>query len=134
MKHRIRKEQKVVQENPSFRWRDVPRAIWFFLDKDRGKFLACVLILFAIFFYDLVPAYIVGRVVDFFTVYNIGESLRPFYFLIVFLGVSHMIASTIRLRAKRELAVTGYHMRARARVWGFERLTEFSLQWHAKEN
>ncbi len=115
-------------------WRDVPKAIWYFLEKDRKRFTWFFSILSVVLIYNLVPAFIVGRIVDFFTNYSKGESLKPFYFYIVFLGVSYVIISTIRLYCKQNIVTMGQKSRTRVRIWGFERLTEFSLEWHNKEN
>ncbi len=117
-----------------FRWRDVPRAIWYFLEGDRTKFVAVSLMLVPVFLYDLVPAIFVGKIVDFFTAYQAGDSLRPFYILVVTLGVTYTLAAMARINCKKVISKIAHHMRMRSRVLGFERLTEFSLTWHAKEN
>src|SRR3989344_4146055 len=124
----------MVSETKNFSWLDVPKAIWYFLEGDHKRFVFYFFTLGIIFLYDLVPAYIVGRIVDFFTVYKNGEPLSNFYFYLIFLVVSWIIASLIRLKSKNALAIIGLKARTRARTWGFERLTEFSLEWHNKEN
>lgn len=128
------KLSKLENQNPAFRWRDVPRAIWYFLEEEKLKFSVSFIVLFLVFFYDLVPAYIAGKIVDFFTHFQKGDSLHIFYFYVIFLGVSYVLASLIRLKSKNVLSKISIRARARARIWGFERLTEFSLAWHAKEN
>ncbi len=125
---------KVENLNPAFRWRDVPRAIWYFLEGDRTRFIVAFIVLFIIFFYELVPAWIAGKVVDFFAHYQSGDSLKQFYYLIAFLGISLPLAGIIRIESRKILTLAGYRMRARARIKGFEKLTEQSMQWHAQEN
>ncbi|MEK7588564.1 MAG: ABC transporter ATP-binding protein [Patescibacteria group bacterium] len=125
---------KSEAKEKSMSWSDVPKAVWYFLDKDKGRFLFAFIILLIIFFYDLIPIYVVGKIVDFFTSYEQGESLRSFYLYTAFLGTSYIIASLIRLKSKNMLSIISHHSRARARILGFERLTEFSLEWHNKEN
>src|SRR3989344_239572 len=88
----------------------------------------------AIFLYDLVPPFVVGKIVDFFTYYESGQPLSSFYFYVLFISISWILASLIRLKSKNVLGILRQHARARARIWGFERLTEFSLEWHNKEN
>lgn len=124
------------QENKTknFSWFDVPKTIWYFLEEDKKRFVLFFFIVLAIFFYELVPVYIVGKIVDFFTHYSPGQSLSLFYFYVIFVGVTWMLASLIRLKGKNVLSIIGLHLRSRARVWGFARLTEFSLEWHNKEN
>src|SRR3989344_3642219 len=88
----------------------------------------------AIFLYDLVPPFVVGKIVDFFTYYESGQPLSSFYFYVLFISISWILASLIRLKSKNILGILRQHARARVRIWGFERLTEFSLEWHTKEN
>jgi len=121
-------------EPSSISWREIPKFIWYFLEEDRGKFIFSFFILLIIFFYDLVPVYIVGKIVDFFTEYTPGQSLNKFYFYVAFIAVTYIIASLIRLKSKNMMSIIGFKARTRARIWGFERLTEFSLEWHNKEN
>jgi len=118
----------------NFFWLDVPKSIWYFLEEDKKRFIFAVSILSAIFAYDLVPIFIVGKVVDFFALYKPGQSLSTFYFYIIFITVTWITASLIRLKSKNMLTIIRLHARTRARTWGFERLTQFSLEWHNKEN
>ncbi len=118
----------------NFSWLETIKAFWYFLDKDKLKFSLSFIVLLAIFFYDFVPVYIVGKILDFFNAYKDGQSLYLFYFYVIFLSVTYIIASLVRLKSKNILNKIGFHSRARARIWGFERLTEFSLEWHNKEN
>jgi ABC-type multidrug transport system fused ATPase/permease subunit len=117
-----------------FSWSDLLKALWYFLDEDKLKFLPSFFVLLGIYFYDLVPTYIVGKIIDFFISYQAGQSLSIFYFYVIFISITYILSSLIRLKSKKVLAIIGYNARARARAWGFERLTEFSLEWHNKEN
>ena len=121
-------------EPKKFSWLDVPKSIWYFLEEDKKKFAFSVSLLSIIFLYTFVPVYIVGEIVDFFSVYSPGDSLKLFYQYVAFLGVSYVVVSLIRLHTKQIIDIIGLKGRMRARVWGFERLTEFSLEWHNKEN
>ncbi len=122
------------RENKNLSWWGVVKAVWYFLEEDKRAAAISFFALMAIFFYDLVPIYFVGKIVDFFTTYNPGQSLTPFYFYCIFVGVTWIIASIIRLHSKSTINIIGQKARSRARIWGFERLTEFSLEWHSKEN
>ena len=68
----------------NFSWLEVPKAIWYFLEEDKKKFAFYLSTLLIAFFYDLVPVFIVGKMVDFFTGYEPGQSLYFFYFYIIF--------------------------------------------------
>lgn len=127
--------QDAQQSKPrKFTWFDVPRSIWFFLGPDKARWGFFNIILFIVFFYDLVPPLIVGRMIDFFTKYHAGDSLKTFIMYAIFLGVAHTIVSLIRLTSKGKLSRIGIHTRTRARVQGFESLINLPLHWHAHEN
>ncbi len=117
-----------------FSWLNVLKSIWYFQEEEKSKLVGFIVVLILINFYGLVPAYIVGKIVDFFTSYSPGGSLKVFYTLTIFLGVTYVVASMIRLSCKKNIVIMGQRSRTRARIWGFERLTEFSLEWHNKEN
>ncbi len=125
-------EQK--KEHMTFSWIRLFRAIKYFLAEEKKRFLFFFVVLLLIFFYDFVPVYVVGKMVDFFSNYHRGDSLLTFYLYATFVGASWIIASMVRLYAKKALNIMGQRARTRARTWGFERLTEFSLGWHTKEN
>lgn len=117
-----------------FGWLDIPKSIWYFLDKDKPRWVFFNILLFVILFYDLVPAFIVGKIIDFFTKYHAGDSLRTFYLYAIFLGAAHTVVSLIRLGSKNKLSKIGISARTRARISGFESLINLPLQWHAQEN
>ncbi len=122
------------KESKKFTWLDVFKSVWYFLEEDKKKFAFSVSLLSVALVYTFVPAYIIGKIVDFFSTYVSGDSLKLFYQLIVFLGVSYVIVSIIRLHSKQVIDIIGLKARMRVRVLGFERLTEFSLEWHNREN
>ncbi len=126
--------EDIKKTTPNFSWMDVPRSIWYFLDEYKSKWIFFNLLLFSVFFYKLVPPYIVGKIVDFFTKYQQGQPLNTFYYYVIFLGISHAIISLIRLGSKNSLTKIGIHARAKARVLGFEKLVNLPLHWHAHEN
>jgi ABC-type multidrug transport system fused ATPase/permease subunit len=115
-------------------WLQVPKAIWRFLGEKKAAYVTFNILLFAVFFYELVPPYIIGKIVDFFVRYRSGDSLRTPYMYIVILAVTSIFIAFVRLRSKNELGKIGIAARTTARVEGFERLLDFSLQWHTQEN
>jgi len=121
-------------EVKNFSWLDVPKAVWYFLEEDKRKFSFSLFVLVFGFLYELVPVYIVGKIVDFFTTYKPGQSLKLFYFYTLFIGVSWTLVYLVRVVVRTNISVIGERARTNARVWGFQRLTEFSLGWHQKEN
>src|SRR3989338_8706674 len=118
----------------NFSWLDVTKAVWYFVDEDRKKFTIAFSILSVIFLYDFIPPYILGKIVDFFTNYKLGQPLSTFYFYVIFVSLTWIVAALTRNISRYFLSIYRHNARARARTWGFERLTEFSLEWHNKEN
>jgi ABC-type multidrug transport system fused ATPase/permease subunit len=127
-------KSEATTEVKNFSWLDVPKSIWYFLAEDKKRFSVAFVVLSMIFLYDLIPPLVVGKIVDFFTDYNPGQSLSTFYHYVVFITITWILASLIRLKSKNIFGHIRSNARARARVWGFERLTDFSLEWHNKEN
>ena len=106
---------KTETKTKNFSWMDVLRMIWYFLDKDKKRFSFFFFVLTVIFLYDLVPAYIIGKIVDFFTIYKDGQSLSTFYYYVIFLTVSWIIASLIRLKSKNVINIISQHSRINSR-------------------
>jgi ABC-type multidrug transport system fused ATPase/permease subunit len=119
---------------PAFRLTDVPRAIAFFLEADRRRYLFFICVLGVVQFYPMLPPYLIGRVADFLLGWQRGDSLTPLYALVVTLGVAHACVALVRLSTKRVIGRMAIDARMRAKVWGFERLLDFSLTWHQKES
>jgi ABC-type multidrug transport system fused ATPase/permease subunit len=94
----------------------------------------CTITLFIVFFYQLFPPFILGKIIDFFTQYTPGDSLTSFYIYVGILGIAHFMVAMFRLTAKNRLANLEAEARYHAKVWGFERLLDFSLGWHDSEN
>ena len=126
--------QSEINKTASFSWLDVPKSIWYFMEEDKAKFVLSFSILVFGFLYELVPVFVVGKVVDFFATYKAGDSLHLFYSYIIFISLSWIVVYLARTRLRTNMHIIGEHARTKARIWGFERLTEFSMEWHQKEN
>jgi hypothetical protein len=50
-----------------FSWLDVPKSIWHFLGENKFRWVWFNLVLFTVLFYDLLPPFIMGKIVDFFS-------------------------------------------------------------------
>ena len=123
-----------IENEIKFSWFDIPKTIWFFAGGYKKKFIFFSVLLFVVFFYELLPAYILSRVIDFFTVYKKGDSLTPFYINVAILGSMHILAGQIRLSSKYALSKIGAMAKTNARIMGFDKLTSFPLSWHTSEN
>ena len=122
------------QDVSNFSWKDMFRGLWYLLGDQKKKYLILSIIVFLVQFYELIPPYIVGRIVDFFSTYRSGQSLREFYQYVGFLGIVTGIISLIRLSSKQALSNIQAKTVYTTRVRGFEKLLDFSIKWHDKEN
>lgn len=117
-----------------FSWRDLFRAYWFLLDSTRWRWLSLVLLLFIVQFYILVPPLILGKIVDFFAIYHIGDAIGRFYLYIGILGISFAIVAFVRLSIKRAIGNLQSEVIYQTKVRGFAHLLDFSLSWHLAES
>lgn len=122
------------KDEPQFGWGSMLKSLWLLLGEQRGKYVVHSAALFAIFFYELVPPFIIGRIVDFFANYEAGTPLTFFYQLVALLVIGHGIVSLVRLSLKYSLGKIESQVTYNTRVRGFDRLLSRSLKWHDSEN
>jgi len=116
-----------------FSWRDLVKAVVYLFGTKRTNYLFWLSVLFLIQFYGIIPPLVVGKIVDFFTSFNKGDSLNLFYYYALFLGVSFSLISFIRLTIKRYLGNLRTDIVYDIRVNGFEKLLNLSLIETRKE-
>ncbi len=116
-----------------FSWRDFSKAVLYLLGKRKKAYLSLSFILFVILGFGALPPYIIGKVIDFFSTYSKGESLNPFYILVISGSVLTAIAAYLRLRLKRSMGDIQSEVSYDIRVKGFDRLLALSLAWHDNE-
>ncbi|PLK47642.1 ABC transporter ATP-binding protein [Uliginosibacterium sp. TH139] len=122
-----------------FRFRDLPRALWFFLAEERWFYLLFLLVLLAVMFYTLVPPLLIGMIANFLIAYgaaapDVRPAVSQLWWLVGVLAGSHAVVALVRLSSKRMLGRISLNARYRAKVWGFERLLDYSLAWHQQES
>ncbi|HUD44231.1 MAG TPA: ABC transporter ATP-binding protein [Patescibacteria group bacterium] len=110
------------------------KAILYLLDKRKKAYIFYTTILFSVLFYSLVPSFVIGKIVDFLTTYKLGMSLLPLYGYVLFLTCATAIIALIRLSVKNRLNNIQSEANYFTRVRGFERLLDFSIKWHDKED
>lgn len=121
------------QPDPSFGWLQTITSVKYLLGKRLLPYSLWSGIIFTLSFYSLVPPYVLGKVVDFFTDFTEGDSLVPFYGYALFLGISFVFVSFLRLTIKKKSATIISETVRDIRVKGFARLLEYSLKWHDQE-
>lgn len=125
--------KKPKQKTPHFGWVDLLRSYWFLLGTHRWRYLVLTGLILLVQFYVVVPAFVVGKIVDFFTAYHPGDPLQKFYFYTLFLGASFVIVSFTRLSLKRSAGNLQSGVAYEIKVKGFEKLLDFSIAWHLNE-
>jgi ABC-type multidrug transport system fused ATPase/permease subunit len=124
-------DEKVYLE---FGWRKMLSALVGLLGEQKKHYLLLSLVLTGVLFYELVPPFLVGKMVDFFGHYHRGDSLTLFYIYIGVLAVSGCGVAFLRLATKYRLYQITAEVTYRIRVKGFDALLEKSLRWHDGEN
>ena len=95
----MNKENKIKSPLPTpdnFSWWDAAKSVWYFLEKDKVKFSFYLVVLLVAYFCDLVPSYIMGKIIDFFSIYHKGQSLSLFYYYVLFISITYIIAALVR--------------------------------------
>lgn len=131
--------QQEEVETVKFRFLDLPRAIWYFLADERWSYLFFLFVLLAVLFYTMVPPYLIGLIANFLIDYvGADAAVKPemtrLYVLVGILAGTNCAVAMIRLSSKRMLGGISLNARYRAKVWGFERLLDYSLAWHQQES
>jgi ABC-type multidrug transport system fused ATPase/permease subunit len=127
------------RRHEQFAFRDLPRALWFFLGDERWTFLFFSGVLLVVLGYVLVPPFVVGFTANYLIEWiqadaNARPSRLPLVWMAVGLAISYAVVAVVRLSSKRVLGRISLNARYRAKVWGFERLLDSSLTWHQHES
>ena len=109
------------------------KALLFLTHDKKRSYIFWTLTLLLAQLYAVVPIFIIGKVVDFFTDYTTGESLTTFYTYLIILTVGAAVISLIRVSAKQKLGNIRSDSAYYARVIGFKKLMNSSLAWHDEE-
>lgn len=113
---------------------EAQKTIWLFLGDQKKKYIFYSILVFIIFFYELVPPLVFGKIIDFFTTYQKGQSLIPFYYLSIFLAVSSAIVALIRLTSKNKLNNISIISRANAKITLTNNLLNLSAEYHSTKD
>jgi len=124
----------MVTRSESFRFADIPRAIWLFLAEDRAVYLAFLGVFVLCMAFELVPPLLFGMVSDILFRWESGRGWGDLAGVVAALSASTAAVAFLRLYSKRMIGRTSVNARYRAKVWGFGRLVDFSLAWHQTES
>jgi ABC-type multidrug transport system fused ATPase/permease subunit len=127
----MKQDNKISEK---FGWWDLGRAFLYLVGENKKKYITWTVILIIILVYDLVPPFMIGLIVDFFTKYKQGESLSLFYIYAITLGLSFSLIAYLRLEAKQILGNLRTATECDIKVKGFEKLTSQLYMQHRSEN
>ncbi|KXK10163.1 MAG: putative ABC transporter ATP-binding protein [Microgenomates bacterium OLB23] len=116
-----------------FSWNDFFKAVLFLLGKRKKTYLLLTFVLILVLTFGALPPYIIGKTIDFLSSYTQGDSLEPFFVLVIFGTITSAVASYFRLQIKQSLGDILSDMSYDIRVQGFEKLMSLSLAWHDKQ-
>lgn len=122
-----------TKNEANFSWADFGAASLYLLGKRKRKYLLLSFILILVLTSGALPPYIMGKTIDFFSTYQQGQSLQPFYFLIIMGSVLTAIAAYVRLQVKQTMGDVFSEVAYDIRVKGFDKLMNLSLAWHNSE-
>lgn len=109
--------------NEKFSWLDLGRAILYLVGKNKKKYIFWNIVRLVTYFYVIIPPFILGKTVDFFTNYHYGDSLRIFYLYIVILIISGLVLLVTRSFSKQQLIYIRNATYRRIRTEGFQNLS-----------
>ncbi len=101
---------------------------------ERFKFIFWTSVIFVGGFSSLIIAFLIGLIVDFFVNYTAGDPLTIFYKYCILSLAIYIVAAIARLKGKEILWGIAIHGDYNLRVKSFEKLMQFSIHWHSKEN
>ena len=121
-------------ETDNFGYWDLTKTVWGFLENQKWSFLILLII------YGLTQAaffgtnYLLGLFASFFVKYKAGDSLDKVYWLIASYAAIFALTNFSRLRVQDAMAKICVETVSKVKKVGIQKLIEFPLDWHQKEN
>lgn len=122
----------VKENNYPIKW--LVRDTWNFLEGRRLKYVFFVSIKVLSDFAPFAIVYFLGMIIDFFTMYEVGQDLTKFYVLVGLIGVLGVLQVLARIWAKMKCSIIAVKIRQKARELSMSRLMDLELKWHEKED
>ncbi len=123
-----------VKKKQDYTNKEFVKDIWQFSEGQRIRLVVGVTLRVIAGLAPFAVVFFVGKILDFFTLYNQGDSLTPFYTYIFLIGLLGSAQVWIRMIAKTHIDIVGGKARKQARTLAMSRLMDLELEWHEKEN
>jgi len=114
----------------TYSWKEIIKMTWYFIGRDKKKYIFWFIILGLVYIYPLVPPLLMGLGLDFLSTYEVGDSVDLFYIIAISYGTSYAFISILRLTAKQHMSYISYRTQYNIRTESFNRLMDFSIKWH----
>ena len=114
-------------------WKLYLKDYWALLEGSRAKFVFYTLLRS---FSNLAPfaaTYFLGQIIDFFIVYQKGDSLQTFYYLVLGIALAGVFQVWLRVFAKVHMQTIAANIRKDVRVKAMSKLMHLELKWHEQE-
>lgn len=107
---------------------------WLFLEGYRAKFLLFLVLAFISGCASYVSTYLLGRVVDFFIGYSLGESLKTFYMYVLVITLVGVVQPIMYSNSKLALIKIGAELKRKVKIIAMTKLIDLELKWHEQES
>ena len=124
----------MVGQKPEYIWKQYLRDSWKLLEGRKIKFIFYTLILVISNLIPFLLAYLLGSIIDFFIIYNNGDSLMKFYYLVGGLAFFGVFQLWLKYLGKEKLKVIGAGIRREVRVGAISKLIDLELKESEKED
>ncbi len=123
----------INNKRSAYSWNQFIKTYWKLLENRRLKF-ACYTFINSLS--EAIPfliAYLLGIIIDFFIRFNSGDSLSPFYYLTIAIGVAGGFQVWLRFYGKNGLKEIAGNIRKETRIAVMSKIMDLELKWHDKE-
>lgn len=106
---------------------------WIFLKGKRFEFVFFTILRALSGLGPFIIAYLLGKIIDFFTNYAAGDSISSFYFMVGGIFITGTLQIWLRFFAKKRMQTIAANIRKEVRVKAMSKLIDLSLKWHEQE-
>jgi ABC-type multidrug transport system fused ATPase/permease subunit len=122
-----------MRNKEGYTWNQYIKDYWTLLEKNRTKFVIYTVLRSLSNLAPFVEIYLLGKIIDFFTLYQNGEPLQTFYYLVGGIALAGTFQVLLRFFAKVHMQTIAANIRKDVRVKAMSTLMQLELKWHEKE-
>jgi len=106
---------------------------WFFLKGRRTDFVLSSILIAISNLFPFAVVFLLGKIIDFFTLFREGDPLTPFYWYVVGMAFFGAFQVWLRFLGKIRISTMAAQIRKEVRVNAMTKLMDLDLKWHEKE-